>query len=90
MLGQPKGRRLDEPVRASLEEFVSPNHHYRHLGRSRDLSFDRDLLRGACAGIGSPSLDPVVFFTRQMNLVVEGLRSERQLLRVVADRLCFR
>ena len=39
---------------------------------------------------GRPSIDPVVFFKLQLILFFEGLRSERQLLRVVADRLSLR
>ena len=42
------------------------------------------------ADAGRPSIDPVVFFKLQLVLFFEGLRSERQLLRVVADRLSLR
>ncbi len=90
MLGPPKPRRLDEPVAVSLEELVPPNHFYRHLERTLDLSFVRDLVREAYADIGRPSIDPVVFFKLQLILFFEGLRSERQLLQVVADRLSLR
>jgi transposase len=50
----------------------------------------RDLVHGSYAGIGRPSVDPVVFFKLQLILFFEGLRSERQLMRVVADRLSLR
>src|SRR3712207_1422750 len=74
----------------SLEDLVPPDHLYRHLERSLDLAFVRDLVRGAYADPGRPSIDPVVFFKLQLVLFFEGLRSERQLLRVVADRLSLR
>jgi transposase len=74
----------------SLEDLVPPDHFYRHLERTLDLSFARDLVREAYAGIGRPSVDPIVFFKLQLVLFFEGLRSERQLLRVVADRLSLR
>jgi transposase len=74
----------------SLDDLVSPDHFYRHLERTLDLSFVRDLVRDTYAGIGRPSVDPVVFFKLQLVLFFEGLRSERQLLRVVADRLSLR
>jgi transposase len=73
-----------------LEELVPPDHFYRHLERSLDLGFVRDLVRDAYADIGRPSIDPVVFFKLQLILFFEGLRSERQLLQVVADRLSLR
>ena len=74
----------------SLEELVPPDHFYRHLERTLDLAFVRDLVREAYAGTGRPSVDPVVFFKLQLVLFFEGLRSERQLMQVVADRLSLR
>ncbi len=90
MLGPPKAHRLDEPLAASLEDLVPPDHFYRHLERSLDLAFVRDFVRDAYAERGRPSIDPVVFFKLQLILFFEGLRSERQLMRVVADRLSLR
>jgi transposase len=90
MLGPPKSRDLDDSIRVSLEALVPPGHFYRHLERTLDLTFVRDLVRGTYAGIGRPSIDPVVFFKLQLILFFEGLRSERQLMRVVADRLSLR
>ena len=74
----------------TLEDLVPPDHFYRHLERTLDLGFVRDLVRDAYAGIGRPSIDPVVFFKLQLILFFEGIRSERQLMRVVADRLSLR
>src|SRR6185503_21162338 len=74
----------------SLEDLVPPDHFYRHLERTLDLSFVRDLVRDAYADSGRPSIDPVVFFRLQLVMFFEGLRSERQLMQVVADRLSLR
>ncbi len=74
----------------SLEDLVPSDHFYRHLERSLDLGFVRDLVRETYAEIGRPSVDPVVVFKLQLILFFEGLRSERQLMRVVADRLSLR
>jgi len=90
MLGPPKARRLDEPIAVSLDDLVPEGHFYRHLDRTLELAFVRDLVCGTYAGIGRPSIDPVVFFKLQLILFFEGLRSERQLMRVVADRLSLR
>ena len=46
----------------TLEDLVPPDHFYRHLERSLDLGFVRDLVRDAYAEGGRPSIDPVVFF----------------------------
>jgi transposase len=90
MLGPPKPRRLDEPILVSLDDLVPEGHFYRHLERSLDLAFVRDLVRDAYAESGRPSIDPVVFFKLHLILFFEGLRSERQLMRVVGDRLSLR
>src|SRR3954467_15711568 len=74
----------------TLEDLVPPDHFYRHLERSLDLSFVRALVHDAYAVSGRPSIDPVVFFKLQLILFFEGLRSERQLMQVVADRLSLR
>ena len=74
----------------TLEDLVPPDHFYRHLERTLDLGFVRDLVRDTYAETGRPSIDPVVFFKLQLILFFEGLRSERQLMRVVADRLSLR
>jgi transposase len=55
-----------------------------------DLGFVRELVRGDYAEIGRLSVDPVVFFKLQLVMFFEGIRSERQLLRLAADRLSVR
>ena len=71
----------------SLEELVPQDHFYRHLERTLDLSFVRELVHETYAGGGRPSIDPVVFFKLQLIMFFEGVRSERQLMRHAADRL---
>ena len=74
----------------SLEELVPKENFYRRLQGTLDLSFVRDLVRPLYAGAGRPSVDPVVFFKLQLVMFFEDLRSERQLMSVVADRLSLR
>ena len=83
--------RLFTPVPSvSLEDLVPVDHLYRHLDQVLDLSFVRDLVKDCYTGIGRPSVDPVVFFKLQLVMFFEALRSERQLLRLAADRLSVR
>jgi transposase len=89
MMGS-KGRAFGPLPSVTLEELVPPDHFYRHLERTLDLGFVRDLVREAYADSGRPSIDPVVFFKLQLILFFAGLRSERQRMRVVADRLSLR
>jgi transposase len=74
----------------SLENLVPASNFYRHLEAKLDLGFVRDLVRGAYKEGGRPSVDPRVFFKLQLIMFFEGIRSERELVRVAADRLSVR
>ncbi len=86
-----KERRFDPlPHEISLEDLVPEDSFYRRLEAELDLSLIRDLVRPLYARGGRPSVDPVVFFRLQIVLFFESLRSERELMRVAADRLSVR
>src|SRR5215216_4736926 len=74
----------------SLEDLVPRDNFYRHVEAKLDLSFVRDLVTDKYSAFGRPSIDPVVFFKLQLVMFFEGIRSERQLLDVAADRLSVR
>ena len=74
----------------SLEELVPKDNFYRRLEERVDLSFVRELVSDCYASSGRPSVDPVVFFRLQLVMFFEDIRSERQLMEVVADRLSIR
>jgi transposase len=76
MLDPPKPRRLDQPIAVSLEDLVPRDHFYRHLDAKLDLDFVREWSRDLCAERGRPSVDPVVFFTLQLVMFFESIRSE--------------
>src|SRR5260370_6239992 len=85
-----KKRAFATLVDVSLEELVPQDHFYRHLQKVLDLSFVYDLVRESYSVVGRPSIDPVVFFKLQLVMFFEDIRSERLLLRQVADRLSVR
>jgi transposase len=78
------------PHDLSLEDLVPDDHFYRRLEARLNLSFVRELVGPLYARGGRPSVDPVVFFKLQLVMFFEDLRSERQLMRVVSDRLSLR
>jgi len=90
LLGPPKARDLDRPVLLSLESAVPPNHFYRHLDRTLDLAFVRDLVAECYASGGRPSIDPVVFFKLHLIMFFENLRSERKLIEIASLNLAHR
>ena len=78
------------PDDVSLEDLVPQDQFYRRLEAVLDLSFVRELVAPLYAKGGRPSIDPVVFFKLQLVMFFEDIRSERQLMRAVADRLSVR
>ena len=78
------------PKDISLEELVPQDNFYRRLEATLDLSFVREFVAPLYARGGRPSVDPVVFFKLQLVMFFEDLRSERQLMEVVSDRLSLR
>src|SRR5437762_13904775 len=89
MMGS-KERYFAPLIHVSLEALVPTDHFYRHVERRLDLSFVRELVLQTSAVGGRPSIDPVVFFKLQLVMFFEGIRSERLLMRQVADRLSVR
>jgi transposase len=78
------------PHHLSLEDLVPEDNFYRRLEARLDLSFVGELVAPLYANGGRPSVDPVVFFKLQLVMFFEDIRSERQLMGLVADRLSLR
>src|SRR5215216_5887987 len=85
-----KERVLGPLCNRSNEDLVPRDHFYRHLEAKLDLDFVRDLVRATYKQCGRPSVDPRVYFRFQLVVFFEGIRSERELVRVAADRLSVR
>src|SRR5260370_2295086 len=85
-----KERTFAQLTVVSVEELVPQDHFYRHLHKVLDLSFVYDLVREHYSVAGRPSIDPIVFFKLQLVMFFEDIRSERLLMRQVADRLSVR
>jgi transposase len=83
--------RVFTPLRdVSLDDLVPADHFYRHLDAKLDLTFVRAWVCDTYTERGRPSIDPVVFFRLQLVLFFEGIRSERELLRIAGDRRSVR
>ncbi len=67
-----KVREFAPLVNVSVEELVPKDHFYRHLDRTLDLGFVRELVQPCYAAGGRPSSDPVVFFRLQLVMFFEG------------------
>src|SRR5687767_6782554 len=85
-----KARSVAPLCNRSIEDLVPADNFYRHLEAKLDLAFVRDLVRATYRECGRPSVDPRVFFKLQLVMFFEGIRSERELIKVAADRLSVR
>jgi transposase len=85
-----KARAFAPLCNLTVEDLVPADHFYRHLEARLDLAFVRPWVKALYAERGRPAIDPVVFFKLQLVMFFEGIRSERQLMRVAADRLSVR
>ena len=90
MMGTKKRNFQALPEDISLEDLVPEDNFYRRLQEKLDLSFVRELVEDLYATSGRPSIDPEVFFRLQLVMFYEGIRSERELMRIVSDRLSVR
>src|SRR3954452_11610609 len=85
-----KARSFAPLCNRSIEDLVPSTNFYRHLEAKLDLGFVRGLVRSTYKECGRPSVDPRVFLKLQLVMLFEGLRSERELIRIAADRLSVR
>ena len=85
-----KARSFAPLCNRSIEDLVPAENFYRHLEAKLDLGFVRNLVRDTYKECGRPSVDPRVFFKLQLVMFFEGIRSERELIKVAADRLSVR
>jgi transposase len=90
MMGTKERNFRSLPEDISLEDLVPKDNFYRRLQQKLDLSFVRELVEDLYAASGRPSVDPEVFFRLQLVMFHEDIRSERELMRIVSDRLCAR
>lgn len=90
MLGPPKVLHRDELFLSSLEQRLPATNLYRRLDAALDLACVRDWVGDLYAERGRPSIDPVVFFKLHVIMVMEGIRSERQLMATADLNLAHR
>lgn len=74
----------------SLEQAVPPDDFYRKLERGVDLAWVGPRVAHCYSAIGRPSVDPEVIVKIELIAYLEGITSERALMRQIADRLSLR
>jgi transposase len=80
-----------EPHIVILDQLIPSDNFYRTVETKLDLTFVRDLVQHLYSShMGRPSIDPVVFFKLQLIMFFEGIRSERQLMKMVNLNLAYR
>ena len=67
-------RHLDQPIAASLDDFLPANNIYRHLEVRLDLSCVREWATEHYVEPGLPSIDPTDLFNLQFVMFFERVR----------------
>lgn len=81
----------ERPVTITLATLAPQAHLLRRIDRVLDLSFIYELTKELyCADNGRPSIDPLVFFRRQLIGYLYGIRSERRLGEEIHLNLAYR
>jgi transposase len=73
-----------------LETAVPQDNFYRKMEMAVDLSWVRPLVAHCYSDIGRSSIDPEVFAKIELIAYLEGITSERELMRQIDDRLSLR
>jgi transposase len=74
----------------SLESLVPEDDYYRKVEEILDLRFVYKMSKEKYGKTGNPSLDPVVFFKIMLYGYLEGITSDRKLVRRISDSLSAR
>ncbi|WP_241697650.1 IS1182 family transposase [Mariprofundus sp. NF] len=75
----------------SIEDLVPKNHLLRKIDHIIDFEFIREKVKGLyCADNGRPAVDPVVLFKMLFIGYLQGIRSERQLVRDIQVNVAYR
>lgn len=88
-----QGRKARQPklyYEFSLESTVPQDNFYRKLEKAVDLSWVHAKVAHCYSDVGRPSLDPEVFSKIELIAYLEGITSERELMRQIDDRLSLR
>lgn len=72
-----------------LEKRVRPNNPLRAIAKAIDFGFVRDEVKGCYGKKGHPSEDPILIMKLMLLLFLDDLPSERELMRVVGERLDY-
>jgi len=89
MMGH-RSKRFKLFTETNLEALVPADNFYRRLEERLDLSFVRDLVRDRYEEMGSPSIDPVVFFKLNLIAFFDGITWERRLMETAQLNLADR
>jgi transposase len=87
MMGQHEGQKALFSYQVDLERRVRPDHPLRRVGVMIDFTFARAAVAHTYGGKGNVSVDPAVLLKLMFLLFHENVRSERELMRRLPERL---
>ena len=89
MMGQQSGQKEMFSYQVDLDRRVRPDHPLRAVRASIDFSFVRDEVAHCYGYNGQVSVDPEVILKLMFLLFLDNVKSERELMRMLPERLDY-
>ena len=75
--------------RVNLDKRVRSDHPLRRINAAVELSFVREQVAHTCGRRGNKSVQPEVILRKMLLLFLDDIKSERELMRIIPERLDY-
>lgn len=89
MMGRQNAEQSLFSYRINLDQRVRADHPLRKVAAAIDFGFAREEVAGCYGRNGNPSVDPEVILKMMFLLFFEDIKSERELMRIIPERLDY-
>jgi len=89
MLGEKDSQAPMWSYRVNLDKRVRSDHPLRRINAALELSFVREQVAHTCGRRGNKSVQPEVILRKMLLLFLDDIKSERELMRIIPERLDY-
>ena len=89
MLGEKDSQAPMWSYRVNLDKRVRSDHPLRRINAALELSFVREQVAHTCGMRGNKSVQPEVILRKMLLLFLDDIKSERELMRIIPERLDY-
>ena len=89
MMGEKDSKAPMWSYRVNLDKRVRSDHPLRRINAAVELSFVREQVAHTCGRRGNKSVQPEVILRKMLLLFLDDIKSERELMRIIPERLDY-